>query len=200
MEEEKGGDVMQRRKQVLTVISIVWVIGISLTVLNVYAAWTPEDMADWMNNIGRHKIWGTHYIVKNEIKPAVEQIEAMLTGESYTHSFIFNTAETQEWIIPVFPAHPNAFSLWADITTMNEGDTITVTLIIDREGTGSYYIYWDGSAYSTWEWTADGDTRFHWLVVDQLAISNNWRVKMQISYAPVATPVTIHCEAIIEEV
>ena len=83
MEREKGGDVMLKRKQVLTVVSVVCVIAISLTGLYVRAAtWTQEDMADWMYNVGRHKIWGIHYIVKNEIKPAVEQIEAMLTGES----------------------------------------------------------------------------------------------------------------------
>ncbi len=122
-----------------------------------------------------------------------------VNGESYTHSFVFNTAETQEWTIPVVPTRPKRFSVWVDITTMNEGDTITVTLMIDREGTGNYYIYWDGSAYSTWEWTADADTRFHWLV-DQLSISNNWRVKVQISYTPVAPAVTITCGAIIEEV
>ena len=65
---------MLRKKQVLAVVGIVSVVVASLTVL-VYAAWTPDQMANYMFNIGRHKIYQTNWILYNDIDPKVDDIK-----------------------------------------------------------------------------------------------------------------------------
>jgi hypothetical protein len=67
-----GGEKLQKKK-------FYAILGISVIVLSSFAlvyaaAWTPDDMAAYMQNIGRHKIYQTNWILYNQIDPKIDTI------------------------------------------------------------------------------------------------------------------------------
>jgi hypothetical protein len=79
-----------KKKKFYALLGVVCVVFASFAV--VYAAtWTPDQMADYMYNIGRHKIYQTNWILYNEIGPQVEEIFDSLTLDVQIQTLAYDT-------------------------------------------------------------------------------------------------------------
>jgi hypothetical protein len=90
------------KKKFYAIIGVLVVLFSSFVL--VYASvWTPDDMAAYMQNIGRHKIYQTNWILYNEIGPQLDDIQTELDKTtqmlaSYSDSFVTSTLGTHDII------------------------------------------------------------------------------------------------------
>ena len=110
---------MKKKIQVLVGLGAVCVLLASFAL--VYAAWTPEQMAAYMGNIGRHKIYQTNWILYNEIGPKM--------GQGMVGQFKEGTYTTKvgvaDYIWEYKPGgKPKKLSLYVNLVNMHNGDDI----------------------------------------------------------------------------
>ena len=185
---------MLSKKQFLAVAGVVCVVVASLTVL-VYAAWDPQDMANYMFNIGRHKIYQTNWILYNEIGPKMGQ---GLVGEWNNGSTTTNPGFAKVFIQYLVPTNnPKKFSLYVNLEEMQNGDEIVIFVIVDTDGDDIYEEMEDTPTRRfRWEFQDAQYGKYGKLIIDELPIAT----KLQALALQNAGPArTISFHYIIEE-
>ena len=163
--------------------------------------WTTQDMVDWMYNVGRHKIWMTNYIVRNEIKPTVDDIDEKM-GQGLVGEWEKGNATTVGhglkglWTYIVPTDNPKKVSFWINLKEMSDGDTIQVGVQYDTDADGSWEVV-DDTPTREFLWNFANDQTFDGkLIIDELPVATSLYVSV---YQGAGTSFTIYWHAIIEE-
>jgi len=162
---------MNKRKQVLSVLAVCSIMFASFAL--VYAvAWTPDDMAVYMQNVGRHKIYQTNWILYNEIGPKMGQ---GLVGESALGLHVASgTTPFTMWSYTPPSNNPKKVTFWIDLGNMSSGDSLTVWVkynvsnedIPDKEGI-------EDTPSRNFSWTFNNEQTYRTKhIVDELSIAN----------------------------
>ena len=187
---------MKKKKQALVGLGVVCVLLASFAL--VYAAWTPEQMANYMFNIGRHKIYQTNWILYNEIGPKMGQ---GLVGEWEKGSFETVINDIDSWFYTAPDDNPKKVTFWIELDEMRNGDHIKVIVLYDVNPDdalpGRFFYPALDTASRKFEWEFENSQdRAAVMIADELPVATSlWIYVEQTS----GTPFTISYQAVIEE-
>jgi hypothetical protein len=189
-----GGEILQKKK-------FYAIIGISVIVLSsfalVYAAtWTPDDMAVYMQNIGRHKIYQTNWILYNEIGPKMGQ---GLGGEWAAGTVVVaGTTPITIWSYKAAPSNPKKVTFWIDVGSMSSGDSLNVWVNYDASPVDTTFnCSIEDTLSRKFNWTFDNEqTDRIKLIVDELSVIQELAIRTQYISGGA---ITVYYQYIIEE-
>ena len=204
---------MERKKQVLAIAGVACIVFASFAVL-VYAAWTPDDMANYMFNIGRHKIYQTNRILYNKIGPIVDVIDEKIDvvdekmGQGLVGQFIEGSVKTKVaskvTIWEYKPGgKPKKVSLYVNVNEMEVEDLVFIHVLYSIKGAAVELD--DQKSWKVMESSITKTLRHRFygqqgypgkLILDQLPVATHIQV---LVYQERGTSFTIHYQVIIEE-
>jgi hypothetical protein len=117
-----------QKKKFYTILGIM-VITLSSFGLVYATVWTPDEMAAYMYNIGRHKIYQTNYILYQKISPQLDSMESDIAD--IKEALTINVMES------IYSSWTGSLSGWSTI----------VTLTTPSLPTGYYKVELDAHAY-----------------------------------------------------